>query len=237
MWCKWAKLIRRLQIWLWESAAKSNQDNILKLLPRKPEANFLDLGCGDGTWTLKVAERIGTKNIYGIEIVDDLIMKASREKGITVMKSDLNEVFPFADNFFEVVHANQVIEHLTNVDSFIREIYRVLKPDGHAIVSTENLSSIDNLLALFLGQQAFSQSISERKSVGNIFSPSYGVAIQEKHSAHKIIFTYFGLQQLLRSYNFDVEKVLTAGFYGFLARMDPIHARLIVVKARKRLAL
>lgn len=232
---RWSKLLRNLQIKLWEGAAKSNRDNILKLLQKEPYANLLDLGCGDETWTLKIAERIGTKNIYGIEIADGLIEK-SKGKSLIVMKSDLNQRFPFDNNFFEVVHANQVIEHLISVDDFVGEIYRVLKPDGYAIISTENLSSFDNLLALFLGWQAFSQNISERKALGNIFSPRYGASIGEKHSAYKIIFTYFGLQQLLRSHNFHVEKVLTAG-YGFLARLDPIRARFIVVKARKRLAL
>lgn len=228
-------MLRTLQLKLWESATKSNQDNILRLLAKEQDANLLDLGCGDGAWTLRIAEKIGTKNIYGVEIAENMI-ETAKGNGLVTVKSDLNERFPFDDNFFDVVHANQVIEHVTNVDIFVGETYRVLKPGGYAIISTENLSSVDNLLALFVGQQAFSQNISERKTLGNIFSPSYGVPIQERHSAHKIIFTYFGLQQLLRSYNFHIEKSLTAG-YGFLARLDPIHARFMTVKARKALAL
>jgi 2-polyprenyl-3-methyl-5-hydroxy-6-metoxy-1,4-benzoquinol methylase len=219
---------------VWEGACKSNRDNILKLLEKDEHASLLDLGCGEGTWTLAVAERIGTKEIHGVEIAEDLIEKAV-QKGLVVVRSDLNERFPFDSNFFDVVHANQVIEHVVILDSFVEEIYRVLKPGGYVILSTENLSSFDNLLALFLGQQAFSQSISERKVLGNIFSPMYGVTLQERQFTHKIIFTYFGLQQLLKSYNFYIERILTAG-YGFLARVDPVHARFMVIKARKKVA-
>jgi 2-polyprenyl-3-methyl-5-hydroxy-6-metoxy-1,4-benzoquinol methylase len=193
------------------------------------------LGCGEGTWTLAVAERIGTKEIHGVEIAEDLIEKAV-QKGLVVVRSDLNGRFPFDDNCFDVVHANQVIEHVILVDNFVEEIFRVLKPGGYLILSTENLSSFDNLLALLLGQQAFSQSISERKVLGNIFSPSYGVTVQERHLTHKTIFTYFGLQHLLKSYNFSVVRILTAG-YGFLARIDPVHARFMAIKARKKVAL
>jgi len=42
------------------------------------------------------------------------------------------------------------------------EVYRVCKKMGYIIISTENLSSFDNLFALFLGYQAFSQNLAKK---------------------------------------------------------------------------
>jgi ubiquinone/menaquinone biosynthesis C-methylase UbiE len=192
----------------------------------------LDLGCGTGIWALSLCKAIGSKNMYGIEIEDQQIREA-KARGLNVVKSDLNKRLPFKDDFFDVVHTCGVIEHLINIDIFIEEIYRVVKPEGYAIISTENLSSIDNLLALVLGWQAFSQNISQKRHLGNIFSPLYGQPFPHPHQAHKIVFTYFGLQQMLKEYHFHIDKVLTAG-YGFLVRVDPIHARFIAIRVRKR---
>jgi ubiquinone/menaquinone biosynthesis C-methylase UbiE len=78
---------------------------------------------------LIVASKVGTKNLYGIEIVENLISNAE-QKGISVKRADLNSNFPFDDNTFDVVHANQVIEHLFDTDNFLNEVYRILKRGG-----------------------------------------------------------------------------------------------------------
>lgn len=132
--------------------------------------------------------------------------------------------FEFSDNYFDVIHANQIIEHITNVDIFVAETYRILKTGGYVIISTENLSVVDNVIALFSGQQAFSQHISERYHIGNIFSPHYGERLG-KWRTHKIVFSYFGIgiQQLLKAYNFKIDKVAAAGFFpfpNFLSKFD-----------------
>jgi len=143
----------------WENAMKKNNENILNLLDTNPQAKLLDLGCDNGEWTSKIANKVMTKNIYGIEICLDAA-KESMKKGIDVKLADLNEPFPFSDNFFDIIHANQVIEHIINVDSFIQEIYRILKPSGYVVISTENLSGIDNLLAfIFRSTSIFSTYI------------------------------------------------------------------------------
>ena len=169
-------------------------------------------------------------------------------KGIKVSKIDIERApFPFPDGSFDIIIANQVIEHLTYPDSFLANIHRCLKSGGYTIISTENLSAIDNLLALFVGQQAFSQHISERfPNIGNIFSPHHKDMEKDYVSnqlhyiingyGHKQIFSYFGLKQLVGKYGFEIIKVMGAGFFplpGFCARLDKIHAHFITIKALK----
>ena len=54
------------------------------------------------------------------------------------------EKFSWADSFFDAVCAWQVIEHLENPHNFIREVCRVLKPDGVFFLSTPNVFHIFN---------------------------------------------------------------------------------------------
>jgi len=110
-------------------AYNKNLTNISSLLEKNKKAIILDLGCDNGIWTKKIAEKIQTNNTFGIDIVKDKVEKA-KKLGIKVTLSDLNKKFPFKDNFFDVIHANQVIEHLNDTDSFVSEIYRILKPGG-----------------------------------------------------------------------------------------------------------
>src|SRR3989344_4566357 len=125
---------------------------VADMLPPNKNCAYLDVGCGDGQFTLERAKKIGTRNIWGIEVLDSEIKKAKAKK-IIVRKSDLNKKLSFDDNQFDVITATQVIEHLHDVDIFVSEIYRLLKSGGIFIISTENLSAWHNISALILGLQ------------------------------------------------------------------------------------
>lgn len=58
----------------------------------------------------------------------------ARGRGIQVFESDLNKRLPFEDKTFDVITANQVLEHVWNIDSLLLEIRRILKDDGIFIV-------------------------------------------------------------------------------------------------------
>ena len=45
---------------------------------------------------------------------------------------------PFEDNVFDFVYCAQVLEHVRRKDKFIKELYRVLEPDGIAFISAPN---------------------------------------------------------------------------------------------------
>lgn len=56
-------------------------------------------------------------------------------------KTDLNERWPYPDNRFDALVSTEVIEHCENPWHFMREVKRVLKPDGIALVTTPNNES------------------------------------------------------------------------------------------------
>jgi len=116
----------------------------------KPE-KYLDLGCGDGSFTLKVAEVLGAREVYGIDVAGELVDKV-RRKGIKAYVADLNtDRLPFTDGEFDVVSAFEVIEHLWNTDNMVSEAYRVTKKGGLFILTTPNLASWVNRLLLLFG--------------------------------------------------------------------------------------
>ena len=230
-------LLNRWMLNVHRRAAEMNNRNILRLLEPCPSGRFVDLGCFDGEWTTRVASVLRVAEVYGVDLDEEAARLAFR-KGIQFLSADLNRSIPLADESMDVVHSNQVIEHLTDVDTFTEEICRILRPGGYAIISTENLASVDNLLALALGQQAFSQHVSKRFHIGNRFSPHFGEPVVNQLAVHRTIFSYFGLAQFIRSHNLNVDAELGAGYPLFpraLGRLDSVHARFITVKARKPL--
>lgn len=217
-----------------------NVENFLSLLENNPSALLIDLGCGNGEFTMKCNERIGTTNIWGVDI-DEEIANEARRRGIRIITADLSEILPLEDNFFDVVLSNQVLEHLINSDLFVKEIYRILKPDGYAIVSTENLSSWHNIFALTFGYRPFSLDYSFRIKIGNPLSPHNGEEVTDKASIHTKVFPYQALKELFEIYGFRVEKLVGGGYYPIpifclskvFSRFDPRHAHFLTLKLRK----
>src|SRR4051812_12803199 len=110
-------------------------------MPSRPGARMLDMGCGDGAWTLDVARHIGADDVHGVEMIS-AAADGARARGIDVVAADLAAPLTvYEDESFDVIHSNQVIEHLRDTDCFMQEIRRLLRPGGYALVSTNNLSS------------------------------------------------------------------------------------------------
>ncbi len=225
---------------------KQRRNTVLSLLTPQPDAAHLDLGCGDGEVTMTMAAKLKTSRVFGVDIIDSEIKKA-RRRGMKVSKADLDKKFPYRTNMFDAITAIQVIEHLFEVDTFVSELYRVLKPGGTAIVSTENLSSWHNIVALILGlQPSTGPYISNQFSIG--FHP---LAIEHKkghkknpHLAvmrgHTRVMAFRSFVRLFEAYGFVVEEVRGVGFYplpGLLADLaaaiDPWHAVDVIVRIRK----
>jgi SAM-dependent methyltransferase len=221
------------------AAADANFANVRRALAGAPPGGVLvDLGCDDGGHTLEFAAAARARRVCGVDVVEER-GAAARERGVDFTLADLNVPLPYSDASFDVVVSNQVIEHLTDTDSFVHELHRVLRPGGIAVVSTENLASWHNVLALLLGWQPFSLSnvSGTRLGLGNPLAAQRGQAPTLRSWEHVRVFAYRGLTELFEAHGFTVEKVVGAGYYGLpaaLARLDPRHAAFLTVTARKQ---
>lgn len=123
------------------------------------------------------------------------------------------------DESIDFICANQVIEHLYEIDLFVKEIHRVLKQGGYAIVSTNNLASLHNIVSLLFGRQPFPSHVSNEVIVGLLLKSLCGKH-KSQGSIHLRIFTYAGLKELFKYHKFKVEKIVGVGYYPFPIRLS-----------------
>lgn len=115
----------------------------------KSGIKILDIGCADGSFAKLLKEK--GFNVYGIDISEKAISRAV-EAGIKASQCDVEQGINFPDNFFNIVIASEVIEHLYDTDYFLKEISRVIKGNGCLFISTPNLASLKNRIRLLMGK-------------------------------------------------------------------------------------
>lgn len=101
----------------------------------KPGQTLLDVGCGPGTVTLDLADRVSPGWVTGIDREASVIDQAEglrNRRGTTNVSFLTGDVYRMgiADASFDVVHAHQLLQHLTNPIAALKEMYRVLRPHG-----------------------------------------------------------------------------------------------------------
>ena len=198
----------------------------------------LDLGCGNGATTREICAAVGAGSVAGVER-HDASRAAARERGVDAVDADLDLPLPFADGAFDVVFSNQVIEHLSDTDRFVTEIFRVLAPGGLAVVSTENMASWHNVAALTLGFAPFSANNYSNAiyPLGNPLSIHQGDVLElHEGMVHRRIFTSTSLRALFAGHGFTVRQMFGAGYHPLppaLGRLDARHAHFITIAASK----
>jgi SAM-dependent methyltransferase len=93
---------------------------------RKSSSRLLGVGILAGKELLPLVEE--RWECYGIEL--SKAYEVAKARGIKCIQHDVSKGIPFGDEFFDVVWAEEVIEHLYDTDYFLNEVYRVLKRGG-----------------------------------------------------------------------------------------------------------
>ena len=215
-----------------------NKGAILDVIEPRVHGRLLDCGCGDGEFTVQVACCARVSEAYGIECANDRIREAT-DRGVIVTKGDLNDPLPYKSHFFNIVHADQIIEHLLNIDLFLKEIKRVLRPDGYAILSINNLASWHDRFSLALGMQAVPSHVSSDATVDNASDPPQAMCHPSQSDSRLLVFSFRGLAELCHYHGFWVERLTFAGHYPLLPhlahlmdKLDTVHATFLIAKLR-----
>lgn len=119
-------------------------------------AAILEVGCGDASFTRNLAEY--SSRVTAIDISASQIEQNSRaHPEIRFVQHDVSQLFPFADNSFNVIWCSEVLEHLFAPDFALREMQRVLMPGGKLLVTVPYHGVLkDVLIALFKWDEHFS---------------------------------------------------------------------------------
>jgi SAM-dependent methyltransferase len=95
----------------------------LDLLDPQPGERILDVGCGEGTLTLKIIERGAT--VLGIDSSPEMI-EAARAKGVDALLLPAEDIQFFAE--FDAAFSNATLHWVLQKDQAGRAIFRALKP-------------------------------------------------------------------------------------------------------------
>lgn len=164
----------------------------------QPGARLLDIGCWDGWLAQQVAQHLGTADICGVDI-NAAAVKRARARGMAAQVCDLNEErLPSPDASFDAILCSEVLEHVFAPDDVLLEIRRVLKPSGYAVLTTPNLASWRNRIALLLGWQPFWSEVSSKHILGNPLASG-------KPNGHLRLMTPRALRELVASCGLTVE--------------------------------
>ncbi|MCD6465106.1 class I SAM-dependent methyltransferase [Candidatus Bathyarchaeota archaeon] len=172
----------------------------------KDRSRLLDLGCGYGYLTILFKNVLGFKEAYGIDI-DDERLEESEKMGIFTHHLDLErDPLPFPNNYFDMVTAAGILNHLKFWDNLLSEANRVLKPGGLFFISDPNMGWWINRISLLLGYQPPNVEVSKIYTVN--LPPFYPrkKSIEYIHSL-----TLKGMIEILSAYNFKCLKVFPTG--------------------------
>ena len=115
--------------------------NMLEWLDAKEGERILDVACG-GMLSLKIAEN-GCK-IFGIDMSEDTIKYAKRRserEGIPCEFEVGNaEDLPYPDRYFDKIVCSCSLEHFKNDINALKEMNRVLKPNGIVVLTTDSFT-------------------------------------------------------------------------------------------------
>jgi methionine biosynthesis protein MetW len=116
-------------------------------------ATVLDLGAGQGDDLLLARSINPEANVHAVEVYPEYAARLA-EKGIHVHALNIEkDLLPFSDRSFDVVIANQVLEHVKELFWIFHEITRVLPVGGNLILGVPNLAALHNRVLLAFGRQ------------------------------------------------------------------------------------
>jgi ubiquinone/menaquinone biosynthesis C-methylase UbiE len=116
---------------------RTAENSCAYLLPHlRPGQRVLDVGCGPGTITVDLARRVRPDgDVLGLDVAADVVAQAEAhgaEAGVGNVRFAVGDVYALdaEDGAFDVVHAHQVLQHLSDPARALRELRRVLRPGG-----------------------------------------------------------------------------------------------------------
>lgn len=110
-----------------------------KYLKQKPWQTFAELGCGDGglLYALNKTGYFKDKDVFAIDISRDRVNVAQKiDPSIKCFEDDVCHIKNIKDHYIDFLVSKQVIEHVLEEESMLKEIARILKNNGIVYFST-----------------------------------------------------------------------------------------------------
>lgn len=191
-----------------------------RLLQHASEGRFLEVGAGTGAFMSLM--RDAGFDVYGVEPSSVAVNYARERHGLTNVVHGHFEQVGYPSGHFDLAYAWHVIEHVVDLDRFVRELHRVLRPDGLLWIGTETYRNAGYYLlrggAVIRGKVPPFATSSEHTFVFtastlrdvltrrgfrvisvDVYQPSWREKIQQMRFRHVFSRGYFALQHGLNS--------------------------------------
>ena len=226
---------------------KARQQCVLEYvdeLDLEKDAKVLELGFGGGQTALLLGKR--GLNVYGLDISKKLCDSATKrcekaypEGKYNLMVGNIESNYEFDDNYFDAVIVVGALQYLHSPNDCFKEVYRVLKTNGHFIVAQKNIFSFSQLssfryyirsLIIFICREEYEifpsfKSFFVDSRLGllfkrfedrKIFNTRYMLVGHDvwKYKIKKRVYSYRSLKHRLKNNNFIIKKK-NGAYYPF----------------------
>ena len=174
---------------------------------------ILDVGCGTGATVIDFKRAFGRRvDVDGLDVVR-LQIEVGNEK---LKKHAVNALlhwydgqagsqFPFSDRVFDAVYTSDVLGHVPDVELWLAEVARVLKPGGTLAMFAESE----------LGKHAWIRNYLFKR----------GLNVDPHAKFHISLYSKGELRQFIAEAGFEIEKIYGAFWASFLVHPDEFYHR------------
>ncbi len=139
-------------------------DPVLALLAPQRGERILDLGCGEGALTARIAERVGAAGVVGVDASAEQVA-ACRARGLEAHVVDGAKLDFEAS--FDAVFSNAALHWMKDLDAVIDGVWRALKPGGRFVAECGGVGNVASV------REALLRALARRGSDGVPLDPWY----------------------------------------------------------------
>ena len=120
----------------WSAYLDASLRMTLEKIADLPADRVLDVACGTGQLLEALSERSDSSELIGIDKVPGMLNVARRRLGERALLLECDAAqLPFDDANFQLVTCTNALHYFPNADATLREIRRVISPDGNLVIT------------------------------------------------------------------------------------------------------
>jgi SAM-dependent methyltransferase len=130
---------------------RSFADWVLDRITLKGNERILDIGSGPGLYYRKLQKRwenLPDISYIGMDLVPLMLENHPAKDGRGALGVGNVERLPFANNSFDMVMANHMLYHVNDIHKAVKEMRRILKPEGSLVIATNSVNTMPELQVL-----------------------------------------------------------------------------------------